>query len=192
MNKHIATLIGVGAVALLGSTAHAQTFNATPNTGSVTGSWNIVLAQAGGNWTVTIAANGGAQTPSSDVGSIGISFRRPFPVGTVIAANTASGTIVGGPAWSTVTVSPSNFQRMAAADSLMANGSNTFMATIALSEVPALNSTIRVTLNSVSSGSWFGARLLTPEAPAAAQLLPALLPVGLVLGRRRFLRKKAS
>lgn len=196
--KTLVCSLGVLALTLLGTSANAQTFLLNPTSGGTgLGTWSVTLGGDGGTgaWTVSVTANGA--TPNSDVSSIGIRFLNASQV--TITPSSATGGISGS-GWgfaSPNTFSNANPFTTGAATNLKKNGSNTFTASINLPSyigTPA-NKPLYVSIiaSGTTAGGWSsGVKTLAPEAGAVAQFLPALLPVGLVLGRRRFLRKKAA
>jgi len=196
MTKTIVCSLGVLALSLLGTASNAQTFFIGPNTNGAAGQWQVTLNNIGGNptsWHVAITAAAGA-VPNSQVWDLSLRFKDAFSdVATGAAANMATAGVTGG-AWIEVGAVHKGFETPTFISNnprnIKTDGSNTF--SVDLTGVAHTAQFLQVKATGISGATWLGTGVLAPEAGAMVQFLPALLPVGLVLGRRRFLRKKVA
>jgi len=198
MNKTAVCLLGGLALSLLGSSANAQVFYLNPNNaGANAGSkWKVTMSSLGINtWKVSVTAGGGL-TPNFDPRTISMSFRdlANFSVATASATQAQvdkgrDGT--GGPlAWSVDSNKTAFGGGFGSSNNKLDNtGLNTFSVILERSSMSAKTLVVSATAEE-SSARWFGSASLAPEASAVTMLLPALLPVGLMLRRRNRLAKK--
>jgi len=149
------------------------------------GSWNVVATSANGTtWTVNITANT-VSGLTSDAYYIHIGLQN---ANGDINASSRIGGITGDGSWSasdSSTFNTNNIYRY-----LLHSGANSFTATITLNGSGYGNNLDNGAVNSLyvyMSGdcSWAGTGYVTPEGSSLAMLLPGLLPLALVVRRRR-------
>jgi len=191
----LAALFAGAGLMLLARGAQATAFSIDAAAiGGGSGSYHVNLTQTGNDWHVdSVHANSGGNTPTSD----GFTVRLYFLDGSGnfisnITGSSTGGVDGGGTNWGPFSViNPSGstwyaqwFNILNPTNNLLANGTNTFVedggsVTVGtpvaqvVAEVLGPNGTFESTVS------------FTPEADSLAMLLPGLLPLGMVLRRRR-------
>lgn len=192
MTKTLIATLGVIGLSLLGSGANAQTFFVNGQSGGATGQWKVVLTGINStSWHVDVLA--APTAPNQQAYTLSMRFKNGSIVD--VPATSATNFGIAGAGWNNVALGGNNGFSTSTfalnnANNIKTDGSNTFSSDFTIANHTAQFLQVKVT--GVGGAIWFGQGTLAPEAGAVAQFLPALLPVGLVLGRRRFLRKKAA
>jgi hypothetical protein len=205
MKKLLTTLVCLSGLALTATSAHAITFNVNAGSDAAgsTGNWLVTFTTADYlTWAVTATA--GVPAPGSAVPTFAdqIQFRildktSPTQVPFNLVFAPLTGTTSGG-AWLGAGITTAAFSPNTVPARLQNSGGDTFMGSFVLSGVGPAGVPSAGTIGTVEarlSGagqSWYGFTNLTPEMPGVALLLPALLPFGMILGKKGAFRKSAA
>lgn len=202
MKKLLLSIAAAAGLLLTASPAKALTLTATATNPLASGSYNVVLTPTGGStYQITVQGNNdgrvvadGSGPAKHSVGRISVGFlRNDFTYIPTLGGSggTNSGGAYVGAAFTTV-VEPDvlRFNSPAEVNDVGPFGQNQFVGTITLatSELP---DTFTVALQD-GTQQWYteGAVGLVPEPTSLALALPGLLPVGMLLLRRR--RREAT
>jgi len=199
-NINMTTVLGLFGLLLLANRASANgaSFDITnPNSLSPPeGSYHVTVNEVGqtNEYSVLIRANAGAQTPGADAETVYVFFQKAGGGNILIANNGTnySWKLHPDPSGPSVTwtnsVGPhsianafeTNFDP---ANNLLANGQNYLLGDVFLSTGGAASVTAQ--LGDDVYGPWEASADLTPEASSLALLLPGLIPLGVILRKRR-------
>lgn len=192
MKKLFALLVCLAGLLVTVSSAHAEvfSFNATKQSNGnppALGMWDVLIQRAGNSgatatWSINIKATTGA-LPNGDVSQISFGLFDGFDndiTFTPVLGQTAPGGIWSNDSFGFSTTSAGLVLRKTGTNAF--SGSFTTASNVAVAKVTTLLQNRRQ--------QWYGetAQSLAPEMPGAALLLPALLPVGLVLRKKRGVR----
>jgi len=174
---------------LLCNAGHAQgtSFDLTGVSNSAGGVWDVTVTQTGTDaWNIYVKAD--STTPPIATGeAVLVTFLTKSNVDIGVQSVGAGGTTPGDAwnpsiphggitaSWAAPTVPPSAW--------LQINGSDSFMGSEVI-DAPAYSVDVRV-YDSLAENMWDGSDNVTPEASSLALILPGLIPVGLVLRKRR-------
>jgi len=194
--KHIIlkTTLGLLGLLLLGPGARAQTttFNVVGPVPS-DGDWHVVVVETGNSFTVAVTpiATLAAPHPASDANEVTVTIfdKANNPMA---AVNNGGGTVgLGGGAWKNIANGDTidwkwNSTLLPTIRALDNLGTNSFLGAETLLPLPGENAGfIDVTVYDSLHGPWTETEALTPEASSLALLLPGLIPLGIVLRKRR-------
>jgi hypothetical protein len=199
LNKWTLSLAAAGALLLAAAPAKAVTLNATPQNPIASGTYSVSVNRTGATtYSVVVRGNNDGRTAADingpvkhSVGRISVAFFRPdFSIidATAGAGGTNSGGAYAGSPWSTVVLSDAlRFNSPAIVNDVGPFGENEFSGTLTLAsaEDPML---FTVALQD-GTQQWYTQGALdaavTPEPASLALALPGLLPLGMMMLRRR-------
>jgi hypothetical protein len=205
MKKLLTTLVCLSGLALTATSAHAVTFNfnASSDSAGSTGNWAISFMTLDYQ-TWNVSATAGVPTPGAAMPTFadqiqfrvldGQAIQVPF---NLVFAPLAGQTQVGvNPprTWAGAGITTAAFSPLAPATGRLGNSlGDTFTGSFKLASMPLPGSVGTVEARLSGGGqSWYGFTNLTPEMPGVALLLPALLPFGMILGKKGAFRKSAA
>jgi hypothetical protein len=149
------------------------------------GDWQVTVTETGVNaYSISVVAT--TPTPTAAAEEVTVSFLNPTPVD---IQSIGGGATSPGVAWiPTTDISDdqaiwSTPNPLDASDFLFTNGTNTFTGSEVL-DGPATEVTVRV-YDDGHAGPWAGTDTLAPEASSLALLVPGLIPLGVILRKRR-------
>jgi hypothetical protein len=195
LNRLTFCLAAAGALLLGSAPARAVTLNATPQNPIASGTYSVSVDRTGANtYSVVVRGNNdGRHAPDASgpekhsVGRISVAFfRSDFSIIDAVSGTggTNSGAPYVGSPWTTIVLSDAiRFNSPAITNDVGPFGENEFSGnlTLASAEDPML---FTVALQD-GTQQWYTQGALTPEPASLALALPGLMPLGLILLRRR-------